>query len=292
MCVGWAWAGRGLGVSWAGAGLGWERREARELGCYTVGPESERLNLYGQSMRVMRSAWIWFACAVLVLSWTALLGVIRLFDRDELRLRTGRWFRRLGRLLAKVNPWRIQISGLEHLKLDQTYVIVSNHQSLADIPVLSHLRVDAKWLGKAELFRIPFAGWMMRMAGDVPVDRSDKRQGARAILQCARYLRRGCSVVFFPEGTRSKDGAVQAFNPGPFHLAIREKVPVLPLVVEGTGDALPRSTWLFGSETNIQLRVLEAVPVVGRTVDGAGALSDEVRQRIVDELARLRRAAR
>lgn len=92
------------------------------------------------------------------------MAVGRLFDRDPLRRRTGRWFRRLGIALAKVNPWRIHISGAEHLDPRQTYVIVSNHQSLADIPLLSHLRIDTKWMAKAELFRTPLLGWMLRIA--------------------------------------------------------------------------------------------------------------------------------
>jgi 1-acyl-sn-glycerol-3-phosphate acyltransferase len=162
--------------------------------------------------------------------------MVRLFDREPRRLRTGRWFRRLGRVLAKVNPWRIQISGRENLNANQVYVIVSNHQSLADIPVIAHLKVDTKWLAKAELFQLPVVGWMLRMAGDVPIERSDRRSSAKALLQCARYLRRHCSVVFFPEGTRSPDGQVLPFNEGPFQLAIREQVQILPLVVEGSAE--------------------------------------------------------
>src|SRR5450631_3381458 len=94
----------------------------------------------------LRSIWIWTASAVLVLFWVPLLGLVRLFDRDPLRIRTARWLRRLGRALAKVNPWRLHITGLEHILRDQVYVIVSNHQSLADIPLLTHIRVDAKWM--------------------------------------------------------------------------------------------------------------------------------------------------
>jgi 1-acyl-sn-glycerol-3-phosphate acyltransferase len=238
--------------------------------------------------RVLRSAWIWLASATLVVSWSPLLGAIRLFDREPRRLRTGRWFRRLGRLLAKVNPWRIHISGIENLKSGQVYVIVSNHQSLADIPVITHLRLDTKWLCKAELFRVPVVGWMLRMAGDVPVDRSDKRKRGKALVQCAQYLRQRCSVVFFPEGTRSRDGQVLPFNEGPFQLAVREQVPILPLVVEGSGAALPRNSWLFGGTQDIHLRVLEAVSVDGWNVKQVAALRDTVRQLIIDELDRLR----
>jgi 1-acyl-sn-glycerol-3-phosphate acyltransferase len=129
---------------------------------------------------------------------------------------------------------------------------------------------------------------MLRWAGDVPIDRSDRREGAKAMLQCARYLRQRCSVVFFPEGTRSPDGRVLPFNEGPFHLAIREQVPILPLVVEGSGAALPRNSWLFGETQDIHLQILEPVPVDGWTIKQVPALRDAVRQKIVDELERLR----
>ncbi|HWR51588.1 MAG TPA: lysophospholipid acyltransferase family protein [Bryobacteraceae bacterium] len=225
---------------------------------------------------------------MLVIVWVPLLGSIRLFDRDSNRLRTGRWFRRLGRALAKVNPWRLHISGCENLDPNQVYVIVSNHQSLADIPLLAHLKTDTKWLAKAELFRVPLVGWMLRMTGDVPVDRFSPRQGAKAMLHCARYLRQRCSVVFFAEGTRSPDGEVLPFNEGPFRLAVREQVPILPIVVEGTGAALPRSSWIFGGTQDIHLRILGAVPVEGCNIAQALALRDSVRQMIVEELNRLR----
>jgi 1-acyl-sn-glycerol-3-phosphate acyltransferase len=239
-------------------------------------------------LRILRSAWIWAASVVLILLWTPLLGVVRLFDVTPPRLRTGRWFRRLGRMIARVSPWRVHVSGSENLNASQVYVVVCNHQSVADIPVIAHLKLDTKWLAKAELFRLPVAGWMLRMAGDVPIERSDRRKGAVAMMRCARYLRQRCSVVFFPEGTRSPDGRVLPFNDGPFQLAIREQIPILPLVVEGTGTALPRNSWIFGKAQEIQLRILEAVSVEGWNIKQAAALRDAVRQRIVDELDRWR----
>jgi 1-acyl-sn-glycerol-3-phosphate acyltransferase len=237
---------------------------------------------------VLRSLWIWGATAVLFVMWTMMMAIVRLFDRDPKRLRTARCFRRLGHALAAINPWSIHVSSRENLRPGQVYVIVSNHQSFADIPVVAHLNVDAKWLGKAELFRTPVIGWMLKMAQDIPVERGDRSKSARALLQCARQLRDGCSVVFFPEGTRSLDGQVRPFNDGPFQLAIREGVPILPVVVDGTGDALPRHSWIFGAARNIHLSVLEPVSVEGWTVKQSGQLRDEVRRAIVEELACLR----
>lgn len=237
---------------------------------------------------LFRSIWIWTACAVLIVLWTPLLAAVRLFDRQPDRIRTGLWFQRLGRALTRVYPCRIEISGREHLDPAQSYIVVSNHQSIADIPVITHLRLETKWVAKAELFPLPFVGWMLRMAGEIPVDRSDSRKRAKALMQCVRYLRHRCSIVFFPEGTRSRDGEVLPFNEGPFQLALREQIPVLPLVVCGSGAALPRNSWLFGETRDVYLRVLEPVQVEGRNVKESAALRDEVRQSIVDELARLR----
>jgi 1-acyl-sn-glycerol-3-phosphate acyltransferase len=240
-------------------------------------------------MKTLRSIWIWGASASLIVLWTPLLALVRLFDRDPMRIRTGRWMRRLGRNVSRVNPWRLHVTGQQNLDPRQVYVVVSNHQSLADIPLICHVRLDAKWLAKAELFRLPFAGWMITWTGDIPVARADRRKAAQALLQCARCLRGRCSVVFFPEGTRSPDGEVKAFNDGPFQLALREKVPVLPLAVEGSGSALPRDTWQFGPAQDIYLSVLE--PVSPEGWESAAALRDEVRSRISREVVRLREQA-
>ncbi len=237
---------------------------------------------------VLRSVWIWFASAALIISWVPVLGVVRLLDRDPRRLNTGRWFRRLGRGLAKVNPWRLHVSGTENVNPKSVYVMVSNHQSLADIPVISHVRVDAKWIAKAELFGMPVVGWLLRMAGDIPVDRSDRRKGAQALLKGARYLRQHCSLMFFPEGTRSTDGELLPFNDGPFQLAIREQVPVLPLVVDGSGSALPRNSWIFGGTQDIHLRILEPVPVIGWDVKRSAEFRELVRGKMAAELHRMR----
>ena len=236
----------------------------------------------------IRSIYIWSASTFLVLIWVPIMGIVKLFERDPRRIRTARWLRRLGRLFTKVNPWRIHISGLEHFDPTQTYVVVANHQSLADIPILCHLRIDAKWMAKVELFQTPVVGTLLRMAGDVPVDRSDMRKAARSLLDCARVLREKCSVIFFPEGTRSLDGEVLPFSDGPFQLAIREQKMILPVVIDGSGSALPRKSWIFSDAEHIELRVLPPVTSAGFTTKQSAELREQVRHIIIDELARLR----
>jgi 1-acyl-sn-glycerol-3-phosphate acyltransferase len=243
-------------------------------------------------MNAIRSALIWTALVLLILFWLPLLAVIRIFDRDPVRYRTGRWLRNLGRTMTKVNPaWKIHVHGPLPEDPRLPYVVVSNHQSNADIPVISVLPWEMKWVGKAELFRIPVAGWMMRLAGDIPVDRSDPGSRATVLDRAKFYLRQHCSVIFFPEGTRSRDGRVKEFHDGAFRLAIETGLPVLPVVVEGTQDALPKHGWKFGPTSHVHVSVLAPVETSGLTREDIPALRRRVRGLIVEEVARLRGAS-
>jgi 1-acyl-sn-glycerol-3-phosphate acyltransferase len=238
-------------------------------------------------LQVLRSLWIWFATAFIVLLWVPVLCVVVLFDRNPLRVRTARMFRRLGPAVANVNPaWRVRISGREHLSPGRVYVVVANHQSLADIPLIAHLGIDAKWLAKAELLKFPVFGWMMRISRDIGVERGDRRKAAQSLLQCAKTLRNRLSIITFPEGTRSKTGEILPFNDGPFLLAAREGVPVLPVVVEGTGTALPRETWMFGPTQDIILHVMP--PIEPSSAADGSQLRDQVRSVMIARLQDLR----
>lgn len=237
-------------------------------------------------MATLRSVWAWLAILTLIILWLPLLAVIRLFDRDPAYYRTGRWFRRLGYALARVNPsWKVEVSGERITDPRRPYVVVCNHQSNGDIPIICYLPWEMKWVAKLELFKVPIVGWMMRLAGDIPVDRTNKLSRARVLVLAQEYLQKKCSVIFFPEGTRSRDGRVSGFTEGPFRLAIRLGVPVLPLVLDGTSETLPKHSWKFGQADHIRLKVLPPVETTGMKVEEAGLLRDRVRQVIVDQLA-------
>jgi 1-acyl-sn-glycerol-3-phosphate acyltransferase len=234
---------------------------------------------------MLRSIWAWLAISLLIVVWLPLLAVNRVFDSDPAHYRTGYWFRRLGWAMTRVNPaWKVVISGYRVLDPRRPYVVVSNHQSFADIPVISCLPWEMKWVGKSELFRIPIVGWMMRLAGDLELERGNARSGMKVLLGARDYLRKNCSVIFFPEGTRSRDGSVGEFNEGAFRLAIKEQVPVLPLVVEGTRDALPRDSWRFGPVSLIRVGVLPPIETAGLTNEDTGRLAQDVRDRIIRQI--------
>ena len=240
---------------------------------------------------MIRSLWVWSASGVLFLVWLPLMAAVRLFDRDSLHRKSGRCIRVLGRLFTRVYPGRILVAGLEQIDPRQAYVMVANHQSLADGPLTAHVPIDNKAVFRINLFHVPVVGWLLRMAGEIPVDRSDPRRAAKALLECGRSLRAGCSVLIFPEGTRSRDGQLLPFNDTPFRLALREGLPVLPVVLDGASAALPKNSWMFHSGGDIHVNVLAPVFTEGWGRKESAELNDHVWGLFADELKRIRKVS-
>ncbi|HEU5041768.1 MAG TPA: lysophospholipid acyltransferase family protein [Gemmatimonadales bacterium] len=230
------------------------------------------------------SAWTWLVLTACVLIWFPLMLLLRLatapFDRG--RYAVGYLFRQIGPVVATLNPlWRFRTTGLMPADPRRPYVVVSNHESFADILLISHLPWEMKWLSKAELFRVPILGWMMQLAGDVPVKRGFGPSAVEAMMRCREILASKVSVMIFPEGTRSPTMELLPFKDGAFRLAIEAGVPILPLAVSGTGPALPKHDWRFGRST-ATVRVLEPVETAGLTLEQVPEVKDRVRRMIVD----------
>lgn len=236
-------------------------------------------------MDAIKSAIIWFCNLMLSLIWLPLTAITRLFDRDPAHYRTGRLFRALGKAYSLINPdWNITITGRTDIDDRNPYVMVCNHQSLADIPLISNLPWEMKWIAKDALFKVPITGWMMRLAGDIAVKRKTADQKEFIFERAAFYLQNKCSVIFFPEGTRSKTGKLRRFTNGAFELAIKEQIPVLPMVIDGTQNTLPRDTWKFGKAENIRLKILDPIDTKALNEDHVGELMHNVRSLIEGQL--------
>jgi 1-acyl-sn-glycerol-3-phosphate acyltransferase len=240
------------------------------------------------------SLWAWLVLILCILIWFPVMLILLLvtgaFDRG--RYAVGYVFRRIGPVMATLNPlWSFRYSGPMPRNPRRPYVVVSNHESFADILLISHLPWEMKWLSKAELFRIPIMGWMMWLAGDIPVKRGFGPSAVEAMERCRKVLRQKVSVMIFPEGTRSKTPELLPFKDGAFRLAVEAGVPILPLALSGTGTALPKHGWRFGRSA-AHLRVLEPVETAGLTLADVPSLKARVRDLIVqarDSLAAERR---
>jgi 1-acyl-sn-glycerol-3-phosphate acyltransferase len=225
---------------------------------------------------------IWFLIVLLVLVWVPVMGVVYLLTvpRDPGRYTVGRWFRRAAMIAVAINPlWKFRVSGVRIKDPRRPYVAVSNHESYADIFLISHVPWEMKWLSKEEVFRVPFMGWMMRMAGDVGVVRGQASSRAQALQGIRDRLRKRVSVMVFPEGTRAPTSEMLPFRDGAFRAAIESGAPVLPMAVAGTRHAMARGSLVFNRAV-AEVRVLEPIETAGMTMADLPRLRDEVRERI------------
>ena len=152
------------------------------------------------------------------------------------RVMAGSW----ARINAWVTPMPVEVIGRENIDPDQSYVVVSNHQSPFDILVLyGWLGVDFRWVMKQELRSVPGLGVACAALGHIYIDRSNHEAAVRSINGARERITGGTSVIFFPEGTRSENGRLKQFKKGAFRFAIDTGLPVLPVTVDGVCDVLP-----------------------------------------------------
>jgi 1-acyl-sn-glycerol-3-phosphate acyltransferase len=242
-------------------------------------------------MSSLLNAWTWVMTVLVVIVGfvvvTAVFVVTAPFDPG--RYAAGRAFRLLGVAQVKLNPfWRFRTSGVRIADPRRPYVAVANHESYADIFLISHLPWEMKWLSKDTIFRIPVMGWMMSMAGDVKVTRGDRNSAMQALAGCRDRLAKRVSVMIFPEGTRSRNGELLPFKDGAFRLAVEAGVPILPIVVAGTRHAMAKGSFRFRRAVAC-CHVLEPVPTEGLSLADVPALRDRVRSMLVDARHRLER---
>jgi 1-acyl-sn-glycerol-3-phosphate acyltransferase len=151
-----------------------------------------------------------------------------------------------------------------------------------DILVLFDLFRPFKWVSKHENFKIPFVGWNMRLNGYVSLVRGDRESVEQMLEECRGLLRRGNPLLFFPEGTRTRDGQLQAFKDGAFELAVEHGVPLICVAVHGTGRALPKHGTILRDHVDAHVEVLP--PLDPADYPSVAALRDAARERIAHAL--------
>lgn len=212
-----------------------------------------------------------------------------IFDRGtrwKIHQNSIRWARLI---IAWSSIWKIVVKGREHLQPGKHYVIIANHQSLLDIlAVCAALPINFKFLAKRELFQIPFMGWAMAAAGYIPVDRGSHKSGREAIHRITRVLGKGVSVLLFPEGTRSPDGKIHAFKMGAFKLARDNHVEILPIVVDGTGQALPKKSWFIKKKSVFIVSIGKPVSLEEFADSSMEEAKEKIRHEMIGRLARIR----
>jgi len=180
----------------------------------------------------------------------------------------------------------VRVEGLERIDRDRPAVYVVNHQSMVDILAVFATRIPYKWVSKVENFYAPFLGWNMWLNGYVPLKRGYLPSILRMVRACLKKLEAGSSLCVFPEGTRSPDGNLISFYRGAFWVAAKKGVPVVPIVVEGTGAILRKKSLQIRPQPTL-VRVLEPIHPDEVARDDR-KLRELVRSRMAAELVAIR----
>jgi len=245
-------------------------------------------------MDIVKSLIVWMVgifYLVVLFPFTFLIWLLVLpFDRDR---RVIHWILNYQSLIftSIVPAWTARIEGREKAVKRTTYVIISNHQSILDILFINSLRYSCKWISKIENNRIPILGWYLQMAGYITVNRGDEESKIEMLDKSYNCLKRGISIMIFPEGTRSRDNGIGFFRRGAFQLAIQAKVPLLPIVLDGTGGILPKHGLVLGTGHHVRLRVLDPILPESFGTDNPDELALRLSTIIKESLAELRNQA-
>ncbi|XP_047945489.1 1-acyl-sn-glycerol-3-phosphate acyltransferase BAT2, chloroplastic-like isoform X5 [Salvia hispanica] len=205
---------------------------------------------------------------------------VLMFDRYR---RKAQYLIAKGWAFLTVSPFfKIEYEGLENLpRTDTPAMYVSNHQSFLDIHTLLTLGISFKFISKTSIFLYPIIGWAMFLLGVIPLRRTDSRSQLECLKQCISLIKKGASVFFFPEGTRSRDGKLGTFKKGAFTIAAKTGVPVVPITLIGTGKIMPP-----GMEREVNpgsVKVIVHPYIVGNNPD---ELCKKARNIIAQELIR------
>jgi 1-acyl-sn-glycerol-3-phosphate acyltransferase len=220
----------------------------------------------------------------LIYLYTGVLGTLSLlssfFDAKG-RLQHG-FARRWSKIILRTSSCELQVEGLENIDLAHPYIYASNHQSAFDIPTLyAGLPVQFRIMAKKELFRYPFMGWHLKRSGQIPIERDNARSSLKSLIRASETVRSGTPLFVFPEGGRTPDGLIRPFLGGAFYVAIKAGVPIVPMAIVGTYEAIPMNSFVIRPHP-IRLIVGSPISTEGLHPRDMDALAARVQQTIED----------
>ena len=185
--------------------------------------------------------------------------------------------------------WKLYLEGRDKIPRNRPVVMVSNHRSLVDILALHKLRRHFKWTSKAENFKLPFVGMVLTLNNSIKIKRESLRSGAQFLAQAEEEMKKGSSILLFPEGTRSKNMDMKPFKEGAFILAKRRGSGIIPIVHTGSEKTFDRGSWVLKGKASIHIRVLDEIPAREVAENDVKATMNRVRKIMEVELDKLER---
>ncbi len=237
--------------------------------------------------RAFRTLFTMLVLLVLTIVFAALLVGAALIGVPN---RAGSIYDVLPRVWARAALWAagvtVRLRGLDRLVPGDTFIFLCNHVSLFDIPALVGWLPRNNFVAKAELFKIPVFGQGIRVLGTVPIERENQKAAFSSYETAAARIRGGSSVVVFPEGTRGREYPIRPFKKGPFVLAIKAGAPIVPVVVYGTIEILPKGRLLVHPGV-IDVYVMDQISTTGLEYEDRDVLAQTVHdkmQTVMNEL--------
>jgi 1-acyl-sn-glycerol-3-phosphate acyltransferase len=231
--------------------------------------------------------WPYLVGSSVVLFFPALLIFLATAPFDPRRRLLGKFTAEWAAHYLERAPFAsVTVKGQEHVDASRTVIYVSNHQSMVDTLAVFSVRAPALWVSKVENFYAPFLGWNMALNRYIALKRGYLPSIMRMYRTCLRRLAAGDSLMVFPEGTRSLDGNLREFYRGAFALSTRARVPIVPIVLEGTGEVLKKGSASI-TPTHVDVTVLPAIDPAEVYYDSR-RLCGRVREAMAAELARIR----
>jgi 1-acyl-sn-glycerol-3-phosphate acyltransferase len=229
--------------------------------------------------RMLRTVWAAFVALVATIPIASLVMLIALFKSNARVIDSLIWV--WAWLLIKGGGIDLRAEGMERADPAQRYVLVSNHHSYFDIPCVfvAFKTQPIRFMAKVSLFKIPIFGWSLGRAGFIPIDRKNRRTAVKSFDLAVERIRKGNSVVVFPEEGRSRERAMRPFQRGGFLLALRSELPILPIAIDGTYDVYRAGAkWITPGPVTV--RVGTPIPTAGLTVRDKDRLLEESRAQI------------
>ena len=206
---------------------------------------------------------VWLAIVALVVTIpaaTATLTVAALHSASPAIDRVIRWW---ARALVRAAGIDLRTENLEHLDTAKRYILVANHHSYLDIPcILACVPQPIRFMAKVSLFKIPLFGWALGRAGFIPIDRKNRRTAVKSFDLAAQRIRKGNTIVIFPEEGRSRERQMRPFQRGAFLLALKSEKTIVPVAIDGTYEVFPATRW--------QVRPGPVTVRIGTSIETAG----------------------
>lgn len=235
---------------------------------------------------LLRSALTWLVGAIATVIVVPMLIIVALFND------TSPWIDRIiqawSAIWLAISGCHLEIEGLENIDRERSYVVVSNHLSTLDIMVCFRATgVPIRYLAKKELYRVPILAQGMRAVGIIKVDRSARGAiHAQVNRQAKELIAKKRSLIIYAEGTRPRNGVMKRFKKGAFTMAIASELPVLPLSIHGTFEAMqPGTPWVRGGPARAV--VDPPIETTGMRHADAGKLRDQVREIIAGRVTEM-----